>query len=88
MLSIVATLNELYSMLLGANVHVFTDYKNLTLDSIKTQHVLRWQNQVKEHSHILNYIEGLKNILQTTSLGSTVLSLWLNSPRGRIWLRQ
>ena len=63
MLSIVATLNEFCSIILGANVHVWTDHKNLTFDSIKTQKVLRWRNQVGEYSPILHYIEGPKNIL-------------------------
>ncbi|KAL7529783.1 hypothetical protein ACHAXR_003151 [Thalassiosira sp. AJA248-18] len=64
MLSIVAnTLDEFCSMLLGANVHVFADHKNLTFDSIKTQRVLCWRNKVEEFSPILHYIEGPKNIL-------------------------
>ena len=52
MLSIIATLEEFCSMLLGACIHVYTDHKNLIFDDLKTQRVLRLHNKIEELSLI------------------------------------
>ncbi len=63
MLSIVATLKELWSMLLGKDIHVFMDHKNLTFNTLKTQRVLHWRTKIEECIPILHYIEGPCNFL-------------------------
>jgi hypothetical protein len=63
MLSIIATLKEFLGMLLGADIHVFTDHKNLMFDTLKTQYVLCWHTKIEEFSPMIHYIEGPCNIL-------------------------
>jgi hypothetical protein len=50
-------------MPLSADIHVFTDRKNLTFDTLKTQCALCWHTKIEEFSLILHYIEGPHNIL-------------------------
>jgi hypothetical protein len=55
-------------MLLGVNIHVFMDHKNLTFDTLKTQCVLRWCTKIEEFLPMLHYIEGPNNILANNLL--------------------
>jgi hypothetical protein len=63
MLSILATLEEFQSMLLGVDIHVFMDHKNLTYDTLKIQRVLHWHTKIEEFIPMLHYIDGPRNIL-------------------------
>jgi hypothetical protein len=63
LLSIIATLEKIWSMLLNANIHVFTDNKNLTFNTLKMRGVLHWRTKIKEILPMLHYIEGPRNIL-------------------------
>ena len=45
MLVIVATLEKFKSIFLGANIHVWTNHKNMTVDNLIIQQVLHCRNK-------------------------------------------
>ena len=73
MLSIVKTLKEFCTILLGQQLKLFTDHKNLTCKKFNTDRVLWWKYILEEYSPEIEYILGKK------SLGAEVLSRLSNN---------
>jgi transposase InsO family protein len=63
LLSIVATLKEFRNILLGQQITVFTDHKNLTYKNFNTERVMRWRLVLEEFGPDLQYIKGERNIV-------------------------
>ena len=65
LLSIVETLKEFRTMLLGAEIRVYTDHKNLThkLTSFTTQRVMRWRLLLEEYGCKYFYKQGTLNVV-------------------------
>ena len=58
LLSIVATLKEFRNILLGNQITVYTDHKNLTYKFFNIERVMRWRLILKEFGPELKYIKG------------------------------
>ncbi len=60
MLSIVETLKEFRTILLGQKIIVYTDHKNLICNDLQTDRVLRWRLLLEDVD--IRYIKGVSNV--------------------------
>ena len=63
LLSIVETLKEYRNILLGQQIKIYIDHKNLTFKNFNTERVMCWQLFLEEFGPNLVYIQGTKNII-------------------------
>ena len=63
LLSIVETLKEYRNILLGQQVKIYTDHKNLTFKNFNIERVMQWQLFLEEFGPNLVYIKGTKNVV-------------------------
>jgi RNase H-like domain found in reverse transcriptase len=63
LLSIIKTLKEYRNILLGHQIKVFTDHKNLVYKTFNTERVMRWRLIIEEFGPKLTYIKGANNVV-------------------------
>ncbi len=66
LICVVETLQEFRSMLLGAEIHIHTDHKNIISIGDSSQRRLRWISYVDEYGPQLHYVEGILNVIADT----------------------
>lgn len=63
LLAIVETLKEFRNILLGQEIHIYTDHQNLTRVKFNTDRVMRWRLVIEEYGPIFHHIPGIKNVV-------------------------
>jgi hypothetical protein len=66
LLCVIVTLREFCSMLLGAEIHIYTDHRNIFNVGDSSERRLRWISYVGEYSPTLHYVEGPCNVIADT----------------------
>ena len=72
------TLKKFRNILLGHQITVYTDHKNLTYKIFNTERVMRWRLILEEFGPELKYIKGENNVV------SNALSRLEKSPNQEI----
>ena len=57
------TLKEFRNIILGHQITVYTDYKNLTYENFSTERVMHWRLILEEFVHELKYIKVENNVI-------------------------
>ena len=63
LISIIETLKEFRTILLGQKLQIYTDHKNLTCKILNTDIVLRWRLILEQYGPYIEYIKGENNIV-------------------------
>ena len=58
LLSIIETLKEFRTILIGQKLRIYTDHKNLRCNIFNTDRVLNWRIIVEEYGTDIEYIKG------------------------------
>ncbi len=66
LLCVVATLKEFWSMLLGAELHIYTDHKNILNVGNLSEQWLCWISCVDVYGPAIHYIQGPRNVIVDT----------------------
>ena len=63
LLALVMTLNEYRLMLLGEELHCYTDHKNLSFANLNSQRVIPWSAFVEEYTLKIYYLDVKLNVI-------------------------
>jgi len=66
LLCVIATLREFQSMLLGAELHIYTVHNNILNVGDSSERRLCWISYVDEYGPKIHYIEGPHNVIADT----------------------